>query len=277
MNCTHPIRVAFLALFAASAWSAPALAQQSIILATTTSTADTGLLDILVPQFEKQTGTEVKIIAVGTGAALRMASTGDADAVLVHSPPAEQKYVDSGDLVEGRQVMHNDFVVVGPADDPAGVGKAKTVEDAMRAIAAGGVFVSRGDDSGTHTKELSLWQAARIDPETIDRREETGQGMGATLNVADQRRAYTLTDRGTYLALRERLELDILFEGDPTLRNIYHAYVVSPQKHGGVKAAAARAFVQFLVTPETQKTIGDFKRADYGQPLFFPDASPQAR
>jgi tungstate transport system substrate-binding protein len=158
----------------------------SIILATTTSTQDSGLLDALVPRFEKERGIDVKVIAVGTGAALRMAGSGDADVVLVHAPDAERKYVASGDLVDGRLVMHNDFVIVGPSDDPAGVRKTKGAADAMRAIAAHGTFVSRGDDSGTHAAELALWTTARLDPKAVSRLEDTGQGLGETLNIADQ-------------------------------------------------------------------------------------------
>lgn len=246
--------------------------EQSIILATTTSTQDSGLLDVLIPRFEKESGVTVKVIAVGTGAALRMASTGDADAVLVHAPAAEKPYVVSGDLIEGERVMHNDFVIVGPSADPAGVRAEKTAAAAMRTIAGGGTFISRGDDSGTHKQELALWAAAGIDPASVAKREETGQGMGSTLNVADQRRAYTLTDRGTYLALRKRLQLVVLFEGDPTLANIYHVYVVNPAKHQRINAAGARKFAAFLVSPAVQHAIGEFKRAEYGRPLFFPDA-----
>jgi tungstate transport system substrate-binding protein len=271
-------RLAFavtLTLIAASAY-AQAGRQVSVILATTTSTQDSGLLDVLVPRFEKESGIAVKVIAVGTGAALRMASTGDADAVLVHAPAAERRYVEAGDLIGGRRVMHNDFVIVGPPEDPAGVGKQKSAVDAMRAIAARGVFISRGDDSGTHAQESNLWASAGIEPASIARREETGQGMGATLNVADQKRAYTLTDRGTYLSLRKRLKLAVLFQGDPGLHNVYHAYSVNPGKHESVKAAGARAFVEFLVSPPIQRAIGDFRRQELGEPLFFPDALPAA-
>jgi tungstate transport system substrate-binding protein len=168
--------------------------------------------------------------------------------------------------------MHNDFVIVGPSRDPAGARQQKTKSDAMRAIAAKGVFISRGDDSGTHKQELSLWQAAGIDPKTIRQREETGQSMGATLNVADQKRAYTLTDRGTYLALRKRLRLAILVQGAPSLLNIYHVYVVNPARHKNVKAAGSRAFVRFMVSPAIQRAIGDFKRQEYGESLFVADA-----
>ena len=250
-----------------------AQSRASIILATTTSTQDSGLLDALVPRFEKETGIEVKVIAVGTGAALRMGATGDADALLVHAPEAEQEFVRSGDLVDGRPVMHNDFVLVGPPDDPARVKGTASVADAMRAIAARGAFVSRGDDSGTHKAELSLWQAVKIDPGSVARREETGQGMGATLNVADQKRAYTLTDRGTYLALRRRLALVIVSQGDASLRNIYHAYAVNPARHPRARRTEARRFIDFLVSPPIQRAIAEFKREEYGESLFFPDAS----
>lgn len=266
--------VPIVLLLAVLSHPAHAWRQESLILATTTSTQDSGLLDVLVPRFEKEHGIEVKVIAVGTGAALRMASTGDADAVLVHAPAAERKYVDAGDLIDGRAVMHNDFVIVGPPDDPARVGGATSAVDAMRAIAAGGVFISRGDDSGTHQQELALWSTAAIDPRSLARREETGQGMGATLNVADQKRAYALSDRGTFLALRKRLGLSVLFQGDPRLHNRYHAYVVNPQKHARVNAEGARKFVAFLVSPAIQRRIGDFKRDEYGEPLFVADALP---
>ncbi len=245
----------------------------SLILATTTSTQDSGLLDVLVPMFTKQTGVEVKIIAVGTGAALEMGAKGDADAVLVHAPASEKKYVDSADLVEGKLVMHNDFILVGPPSDPAKVKGSMDLTTAMAAIAATGPFISRGDNSGTNTAELNLWKAANIDPKTgVKQREETGQGMGATLNVADQKAAYTLTDRATYLSLKKNLKLDIVFEGARSLLNIYSAYVVSPDKHPNVKVAQARAFVAFMVAPETQRVIGDFKKAEYGQQLFIADA-----
>jgi tungstate transport system substrate-binding protein len=254
---------------------AASVAPSSIILATTTSTQDSGLLDMLVPRFEKERGIAVKVIAVGSGAALRMAARGDADVILVHAPAAERPYVEAGDLVDGRAVMHNDFVIVGPDDDPAGIRGLTSVNDVMRALAARAAFVSRGDDSGTHSQELALWAAARIDPRTIRRREETGQGMGATLSIADQRRAYTLTDRGTYLSLRRRLKLAIVFEGDASLRNAYHAYAVNPAKNSRIQRDAARAFIDFLVSRPIQQAIADFKRAEYGESLFFPDALPQ--
>jgi tungstate transport system substrate-binding protein len=252
--------------------SSAGASESSIILATTTSTRDAGLLDSLLPIFERRTGIEVKPIAVGTGAALDMASRGAADVVLVHAPEAERKYVESGDLIGGRLIMHNDFLLVGPPDDPAKVKGTRDVVSAMCAIARVGPFVSRGDDSGTEKMELTLWKAAGLGPEQVAKREETGQGMGATLQVADQHRGYTLTDRATYLALKERLRLVPVFEGDPRLLNVYHAYVVNPAKHTGVKREAAERFVSFLVEPETQRLIGDFGKAKFGQSLFVPDA-----
>ena len=255
----------------------PAKVGGSMILATTTSTQDSGLLDVLIPLFQKQTGIETKVIAVGTGAALTMAEKGDADAVLVHAPTSEKKYVDQGDLIEGKLVMHNDFILVGPRSDPAGVKKIKDLNAALTAIAATGPFISRGDASGTNTAELNLWKAAGIDPKNVKNREETGQGMGATLNVADQKQAYTLTDRATYLALKKgasgsALALDNVFEKAAPLLNIYHVYVVNPAKHSGVKEAQARAFNAFMVAPATQAIINDFKKAEYGEQLFIADA-----
>ncbi len=253
--------------------------QRALILATTTSTQDSGLLDVLTPAFERQSGIDVKVIAVGTGAAIRMATTGDADAILVHAPDAEKRSVDAGDLTEGRLVMHNDFVIVGPRADPAGARRATSIGAVMRAIADRGVFISRGDDSGTHQQELSMWRMGAIDPRALPRREETGQGMGATLAVADQKNAYTLTDRGTYLSQRKRLQLTILFQGDPNLRNVYHAYVVNPSRHRRINVEGARRFIAFLVSEPTQRVIADFRRQEFGEPLFFPDAiaSPEPK
>ena len=245
---------------------------RDMVLATTTSTEDSGLLDSLLPVFSGGSGIEVKVIAVGSGAALAMARTGDADAVLVHAPQAERSYVESGDLVEGRRIMHNDFLIVGPAGDPAGAGGTGDLAAAMRRIAPAGPFISRGDGSGTEKKELELWKAAGVEPAKVHRREESGQGMGATLFIASERRGYTLTDRGTYLAIRGRLDLVPLVEGDPGLLNIYHAYVVNPARHRKVKPDEARAFVAFLASEPAQTLIGAFGRSRFGQPLFFPDA-----
>lgn len=259
--------------------SAPARAQKQggeMTLATTTSTQDTGLLDSLLPMFRQETGITVKPIAVGTGAALEMARRGDADVVLVHAPEAERTYVESGDLIGGRLIMHNDFLIIGPEQDPAHIRGTKDPVPAMKAIAANGSFISRGDASGTEKKELSLWKAAGVSPSAIPRREETGQGMGATLLVAEERQTYTLTDRATYLAFKDRLTLVPLVEGDPSLRNIYHAYVVNPGKHPTVHREQAARFVRFLTEPEVQKWIGQFGRAKWGQSLFYPDVLPDS-
>jgi tungstate transport system substrate-binding protein len=264
--------VSLLALLLAGSVAAQ---QREIVLATTTSTQDTGLLDSLLPMFQRETGIAVKAIAVGTGAALEMARRGDADAVLVHAPEVERKYVQGGDIIDGRRIMYNDFLIIGPADDPAGA-KGKPLLEAMKAIAAGGSFVSRGDGSGTETKELALWKAAGVVPGSIERREETGQGMGATLLVAEQRQTYTLTDRATYLAFKDKLTLVPLVEGDPALRNIYSAYAVNPGKNPAAKRAEALRFVRYLTKPEVQRWIGEFGTEKWGEPLFHPDAQVAA-
>jgi tungstate transport system substrate-binding protein len=251
----------------------------SIILATTTSTQDSGLLDSLLPPFTAATGIEVKVIAVGSGAALELGRRGDADVVLSHAPEAERAYVASRDLVEGRLVMHNDFLVVGPAADPARA-RGRPLREGLALIARAGPFVSRADGSGTDRKEAALWREVGIDPGRVRGREMTGQGMGATLQVAEQHRGYTLTDRATYLALKGRLTLVPILSGDPELMNIYHVYVVNPALHARVHAAEARAFVAFLVGPDAQREIGAFGRARFGEPLFVADAGqpdPSAR
>ncbi len=266
-----------LALSFAAGHGTRAIAQQrEITLATTTSTQDTGLLDSLLPMFQRETGIAVKAIAVGTGAALEMARRGDADAVLVHAPESERSYVESGDLIDGRRIMYNDFLIVGPAGDPAGVRGERSAAAAMKAIAGERSFVSRGDGSGTETKELSLWKAAGVAPASIGRREETGQGMGATLLIAEERQTYTLTDRATYLAFKDRLTLGPLVEGDPVLRNVYSAYAVNPGKHPAARRAEAVRFVRYLTEPEVQAWIGDYGRAKWGEPLFHPDAAVAA-
>ena len=249
--------------------------QHEIVLATTTSTQDTGLLDSLLPMFQQETGIAVKPIAVGTGAALEMARRGDADAVLVHAPEVERKYVQSGDIIDGRRIMYNDFLIIGPAGDPAGA-KGKPLIEAMKAIAAGGSFVSRGDGSGTETKELALWKAAGVAPGSIGKREETGQGMGATLLVAEQRQTYTLTDRATYLAFKDKLTLVPLVQGDPDLRNVYSAYAVNPGKNPAAKRAEALRFVRYLTEPNVQEWIGRYGTEKWGEPLFHPDAQVSA-
>lgn len=259
-------------------WIAAASAAEvkDIILSTTTSTVDSGLLDELVPIFEKQTGYRVKTIAVGTGQALAMGEKGEADVLLVHAPAAEKKLVDAGIGINYRLVMHNDFILAGPSKDPAGL-KGKSAVEALKAIAATqSVFISRGDDSGTHKKELSLWKEAGIDPKGKPWYQESGQGMGATLSMASQKGAYTLTDRGTYLSQKAHLELAILCEGDKPLLNIYHVMQVNPEKFSKVNASGAKAFVDFMIAPETQKRIGEFGKDKYGAPLFFPDAATES-
>ncbi|MBE3550997.1 MAG: substrate-binding domain-containing protein [Brockia lithotrophica] len=256
----------------------PTPAARDVVLATTTSTQDTGLLDYLVPIFEEQTGYKVKVVAVGTGQALEMGKRGEADVLLTHAPSSEKPLVDDGTVTNYRLVMHNDFVLVGPPNDPAKVEEAQDLKAAMKAIAASGAgFVSRGDDSGTHKKELDLWKAAGVDPKGQAWYTESGTGMGQTLLIANERRAYTLTDRGTYLAYKDRLDLAIVREGDEDLLNIYHVMQVNAEKYPKVNAEGAKAFVEFLVSPETQKLIGEFGVDKYGQPLFFPDAAKEGK
>jgi tungstate transport system substrate-binding protein len=247
-----------------------------LILTTTTSTQDSGLLDVLIPQFEDEHGYKVKPIARGSGEALRLASEGEADVVLAHSPQAEEEFMAAGNGETRLVVMHNDFVIVGPTDDPAAIKDSPTAADAFEKLASSkSIFLSRGDESGTHTKELSLWTAAEIEPGG-SRYQETGQGMGATLTVASQKQGYTLSDRGTYLAQKENLDLALLFEGDKALFNQYHVIVVNPEKHSKVNAEGARAFAAFITSPSVQATIGQFGVEAYGQALFIPDATTAA-
>ena len=253
--------------------SAPASAQHApVILSTTTSTQDSGLLDVLVPLFERRTGYTVKTIAVGTGQALALAARGEADVVLAHAPALEKKYVDEGKMLDRRLVMYNDFVVIGPADDPAKVKGMKRAADAMKAIAASGSrFVSRGDTSGTHVLEKSLWKLAGVEPHGAWYI-EAGQGMGATLGIADDRKAYTVTDRGTYLAFQKRVRLPILLEGDKPLLNIYSVMKVNPSNGPRVNAAGGAAFADFMVSPEVHAAIKTLGVDKYGQALFVPVA-----
>ncbi len=248
-------------------------AKVDVILATTTSTQDSGLLDVLIPLFEEQTGYNVKTIAVGTGAALQMGVDGEADVMLVHAPTSEVPLVENGDAINRKLVMHNDFVIVGPAEDPAGIDGITNASDALAAIAdAGAIFISRGDDSGTHKKELSIWKAAVVEPAGQSWYQESGQGMGATLTIASEKQGYTLTDRATYLALQENLDLEILVEGDPILLNIYHVMQVNPDKNDLINGPGGQAFVEFMISDETQEVIENFGVEEFGQPLFFPDA-----
>jgi tungstate transport system substrate-binding protein len=247
-------------------------AEKTLILATTTSTQDSGLLDDLIPRFEKQTGYTVKTIAVGSGQAIAMGKRGEADVLLVHSPEAEKALVADGSGVNRRIVMHNDFILVGPAWDPAGIRSHTAMEALQRIAAAKATFLSRGDNSGTHAMELKLWKAAGVTAEGQAWYQQTGQGMGQTLAIAAEKRAYTLSDRGTYLALQKKLGLAILHEGDPSLRNVYHVIEVNPARFPKVNAAGARAFADFMVSKAVQARIKEFGIGTYGSPLFFPDA-----
>jgi tungstate transport system substrate-binding protein len=243
-----------------------------VILSTTTSTQDSGLLDVLVPLFERQTGYSVKTIAVGTGQALALAGRGEADVVLAHAPALEKKYIADGKMLNRRLVMYNDFVIIGPAEDPAKIKRMTKAADAMKAIAStGSRFVSRGDNSGTHNLEKELWKLAGVEPQTgwyI----ESGQGMGATLGIADDRKAYTLTDRGTYLAFQKRVRLPILLEGDRPLLNLYSVMEVNPANGPKVNTAGGKAFADFMVSADIQRVIKTFGVDKYGQPLFVPVA-----
>jgi tungstate transport system substrate-binding protein len=266
---------AFLAAGLASAAAAPkAPRNKAVILATTTSTQDSGLLDVLLPEFEKATGYFVKTISVGSGQAIAMGRKGEADVLLVHSPDDEEKLVADGFAVDRQRVMHNDFVIVGPAADPAGIRSAKDSGEAFRKIArAGALFVSRGDNSGTHARERKIWKAAGIPMEGKPWYQQTGLGMGETLNVAAEKGGYTLADRGTYLALnrKKRLGLEILVQGEPSLLNVYHVMVVNPERWPKVNRAGAKAFADFLVSKQTQELIRRFGVERFGEPLFFPD------
>ena len=247
-------------------------ARPELILATTTSTQDSGLLDVLIPDFEARTGYQVKPVAVGSGAALKMGEDGNADVLLVHSPAAEEAFMAKDAGVDRRLIMHNDFVIVGPPGDPAHI-KSQAALPAMKAIAAAGApFVSRGDASGTNALELSLWKQAGIDPTGKPWYIVSGQGMGATLNVTDEKNAYTISDRATYLAFQARLQLQILAEKDRVLLNIYHVIRVNPAKQPSVNTAGAQAFADYLVSSEGQALIAGFGTQKYGQALFVPDA-----
>ena len=250
--------------------SAPA--NPNLILATTTSTQDSGLLDVLVPMFEEQTGYIVKTIAVGTGEALKMGEEGNADVLLVHAPSSEVAFMDGGNGKDRFLVMHNDFIIVGPAEDPAAI-KELVPRESFEAIYNAGVsFVSRGDDSGTHKKELDFWKKSELEPIGQVWYIETGQGMGASLTVASEKGAYILTDRATYLANKDNLDLEILLEGNNALLNVYHVITVNPDKWPKVNYDGALAFSKFLIDPAAQKVIGQFGIDKFGQPLFYPDA-----
>ncbi len=262
------VLLGFLLLVPGLCW-----AQKNVILATTTSTQDSGLLDVLIPMFEKKTGYFVKTIAVGSGQAMAMGAKGEADVLLVHSPAAEKKFMADGNGVERRLVMHNDYIILGPPADPAKIkGMKKASEAFMKIAASGSIFMSRGDNSGTHAKEKDIWKAAGVKYEGEKWYQQTGLGMGQTLAVAAEKKTYVLADRGTYLALQKRLGLDILVEGDGILLNIYHVIEVNPKKWPKANFAGAKAFGDFMVSKETQDIIKIFGVDKFGSPLFFPDA-----
>ena len=246
-----------------------------VILATTTTTRDSGLLDVLIPAFEQRTGYRVKSIIQGSGAVLALAARGEADVVLAHSPDAETQWMAQGNGTERLLVMHNDFLLVGPDHDPAHVRGAPDAVSAFQSIAdAKAAFVSRGDQSGTHVREQTLWREAGIRPQGQPWYVESGSGMGQTLIIADQRDAYTLSDRGTWLAFGRKVRLAPLLEGDPRLLNVYHVMPINSARFPQlpINAAGGKSFADFLVSPEGQQLIGEFGRQQYGQPLFVPDA-----
>ena len=247
---------------------------RTLILATTTSTQDSGLLDYLLPDFTAETGVEVSVIAVGSGQALQMGKDGDADVLLVHSPASEKTFMDDGDGVRREDVMYNDFVIVGPEADPARIAGMKTAAEAFTAISTSGAsFVSRGDDSGTHSKEKNIWKAAAIEP-AGDWYVSAGQGMGAVLTMTDELQGYTLSDRATYLAQTQTgLGLKILVEGDKLLLNPYGMIAVSPAKNAKIQNDLANLFIDWLISVPVQQKIMDFKKAELGQSLFIPSST----
>ncbi|MBU4175251.1 MAG: substrate-binding domain-containing protein [Actinobacteria bacterium] len=247
--------------------------KKSFVLATTTSTQDSGLLDLIIPDFEKKYGVTVKTIAVGTGEALKMGERGDADVLLVHAKDSEEKLVDDGYGLERVEIMYNDFIIVGPEADPAGIKGEKSAADALGKIAeTGSTFVSRGDDSGTNKKEKTIWAEAGVDPAWQQWYVETGQGMGNTLTVAAEKQGYTLSDRATYLSKKETVDLVTVVEGDKALFNQYSAIVINPEKHPDLdlNVEGAGDFVEFLTSDEGQELIGSYEK--YGTVLFHPNA-----
>ncbi len=269
MTRKFPVRLMAAALLAASFIPAASAAEKFITVASTTSTQNSGLFDYILPLFKKKTGIEVRVVAVGTGQAIRLARNGDADVLLVHHRPSEEKFVAEGFGVKRFGVMYNDFVIAGPKDDKALVAGMKDAAKALEKIAgARAPFVSRGDDSGTHKKELGLWRAAGVDVKKASGTwyRETGSGMGATLNTASAMQAYVLADRGTWLSFKNRAALRIVVEGDKRLFNPYGVILVNPKKHSHVKAALGQAFIDWLISPDGQAAIGAF--TVNGQVLF---------
>jgi tungstate transport system substrate-binding protein len=254
-----------------------AAAEDFIVVQSTTSTQNSGLLDVILPKFQEKTGIEVRVVAVGTGQALKNAANGDGDVLLVHAKPAEEKFVAAGNGVERFDVMYNDFVIVGPKADPAGIRGMTDATAALSKIASSEApFASRGDDSGTHKKEKALWKMAKVDPAKSSGKwyRETGSGMGATLNAAAGMEAYTMSDRATWLAFKNKGDLEILTQGDDRLFNQYGVILVNPEKHPAVKAEAGQKFIDWLTGSEGQKEIAAYKVN--GEQLFFPNAEASA-
>jgi tungstate transport system substrate-binding protein len=246
---------------------------KDLLLVSTTSTQDSGLLDVLLPIFESQSGYQVRMIATGSGQALKIGEQGNADVILLHSPDAEKEFIAKGFGIDRRLVMHNDFVIVGPPSDPASLLSQPTLVSAFESIfSSASTFISRGDESGTHVKELAIWKNSGLDPHGQSWYIESGQGQGNTLTIASEKEGYALVDRGTFLAYKSNLKLEIVFEGDPFLLNVYHVLTVNPEKWQSVNLEGAKAFADFITSPEGQKIIAEFGVEEYGQPLFFPDA-----
>lgn len=272
LTALRALRVLLPALLIAAGVVLAGEAHTTVRLATTTSTENSGLLGYLLPVFERETGLRVQVIAVGTGKALRMAQDGDVDLVLVHAPAAEQQFMNTGAGTLRRAVMHNDFVIVGPPGDRAGIGSLHDAVVAFQRIARSrSTFISRGDDSGTHKKERALWEAAGIRPSGYWYR-EAGQGMGKVLQMADELQGYTLSDRGTWLAYQGKTDLQLLTEGDPRLFNPYHVIAVNPERYPDVNFAGARALIEWLTGSEGQRLISAYRLR--GEQLFHPDALP---
>jgi tungstate transport system substrate-binding protein len=271
-SCATLIAALVLVLTVPAHLPAGEAASKNVILSTTTSTQDSGLLDVLVPLFEKKSGYSVKTVSVGTGQALELAAKGEADVALVHAPSLEKKYIADGKLLNRRLVMYNDFIILGPANDPAKIQSTKSSAEAMKRIAASASrFVSRGDNSGTHNLEKSLWKQAGIEPKGAWYI-ESGQGMGATLGIANDRNGYTISDRATYLAFRKRVTLAILLEGDKPLLNLYSVMEVNPANGPRINIVGGKVFADFMVAPEAQAVIKSFGVEKFGQPLFTPVA-----
>jgi tungstate transport system substrate-binding protein len=259
---------------AVSAPVEPAVQGSTLLLATTTSTQDSGLLDVILPDFEKQYGVKVDVVAVGTGQALKLGEDGNADVVLVHARAREDAFMEANHGVRREDVMYNDFIIIGPESDPAGISGMTDAAEALKKVAAAeAAFISRGDESGTHTKELSIWKKAEIEP-SGGWYVSAGQGMGEVLTIANEELAYTLSDRATYLArLKEGLELEILVEGDKILFNPYGVIAVNPDKAPTIREDLANLFIDWIISVPVQEKIGEFGKADFGQSLFIPDSA----